>query len=96
MGLDGQCCIFGELIVCVRTVQVPTGYGKKASLIKAGLALVKLLQPLYMRLADDNVATKAITEAVQNCLASALNGEVHVTLPEILTLHNCVCQTQHV
>ena len=26
MGLDGQCCIFGELIVCVRTVQVPTGY----------------------------------------------------------------------
>ena len=26
MGLDAQCCIFGELIVCVRTVQVPTGY----------------------------------------------------------------------
>ena len=26
MGLDVQCCIFGELIVCVRTVQVPTGY----------------------------------------------------------------------
>ena len=37
--------------------------GKKASLIKAGLALVKLLQPLYMRLADDNVATKAIGAA---------------------------------
>ena len=26
MGLDVQCGIFGELIVYVRTVQVPTGY----------------------------------------------------------------------
>ena len=26
MGLDGQCGIFDELIICVRTVHVPTGY----------------------------------------------------------------------
>ena len=66
--------------------------GKKKKLAKAGLKLVKLLRQLFMRLADDKIADKAITEAVQSCAASALNGDIHVQLPELLavdSLPNC-------
>jgi hypothetical protein len=43
----------------------------KEALENAGLTLQKLTQPLYMRLADDKIASKPIEEAVQNCSLSA-------------------------
>eukprot|EP01043_Picozoa_sp_COSAG02_P045676 COSAG02_NODE_4203_length_5629_cov_3.527667_9_plen_78_part_00 len=58
----------------------------KEALENAGLTLQKLTQPLYMRLADDKIASKPIEEAVQDCSLSALNGDVHTNIPEILAV----------
>ena len=56
------------------------------ALEQAGLVTAKLSQFLYMRLADDKVASKAIEDAVNDCTLSALNGKIHVPVPEILVV----------
>ena len=57
-----------------------------------GLPVQQTQQPLRMRRCDNTIASDVINTSIQQCTVSALNGEVHDTIPEILlvdTLPDC-------
>ena len=61
MGLDGQCCIFDELIVCVRTVHVPTGYnyGNVARRSDSQLRQLLVLASVFLPAQQEAIANTA-------------------------------------
>ena len=57
---------------------------KKLVALQLGLDIRKASRIFKMRLANDQISGDVIDTVVQDCSASALNGEVQVTISELL------------